>query len=293
MRMIQPLVSLFTSAVLSVMAVPSAGFAQSSQQDTTPSINVPSLLTEAGYKYVEVRKGLWKVSDTSYRGENLRHLIVFLEPNPANKSLRISLRLGFLRDAAEVTGLKEKLNDFRKRFKPTEFVLSEPVVFVVTEPPVDQLDKNSLGKAIKGLADVADQAFSELSNFLELDLEASGAGYGAGAPGPGGLSPSVLKPPDSPGSAAREVDSKPVIVSRVNPSYTEAARNNQIQGTVTLKALVDETGTVKRIIVVRGLPDGLNEKAIEAGYKTKFKPAMKDGKGVPYWILLQMTFTLR
>ena len=92
MRMIKPLVSLFISAVLSAMAVPSAGFAQSSQQDTTPSINVPSLLTAAGYKYVEVRKGLWKVSDTSYRGENLRHLIVFLEPNPANKSLRISLR---------------------------------------------------------------------------------------------------------------------------------------------------------------------------------------------------------
>lgn len=290
MRMTKPLASLL--ALFSGMAISLAGFAQSNQQDSTPAIDVPSLLTEAGYKYIEVRKGLWKVLDTSYRGEHLRHLIVFLEPNPANKSLRISLRLGFLREAIDTAGFKEKLKDLSTRLKPTEFVLSEPVVFVVTEPPADKLDKGTLGKAINALAEVSDRAFPELSKFLELDLEASGGGYGAGAPGPGGLSPSVLKPPDSPTSAAREVDSKPVIVSRVRPYYTTEARNNKIQGTVTLRVLVDETGTVKKATVVRGLPDGLNEKAVEAAYKTTFRPAMKDGKPVPYSVLLQMTFTL-
>ena len=291
MRIIKPVVTLL--ALLSGMTISVAGFAQSTQQSLTTPLDVPSLLTEAGYKYVEVRKGLWKVSDTSYRGEHLRHLIVFLDTNPANKSLRISLRLGFLREAVDPTALKEKLKELSSRLKPTEFVLSEPVVFVVTEPPVDKLDKETIGKAIKGLADVSDQTFPELSNFLELDLEASGAGYGAGAPGPGALSPSVLKPPDSPASTAREVDSKPVIVSRVNPSYTIEARNHQTQGTVTLRVWIDETGTVKRVTVVRGLPDGLNEKAVEAAYQTKFKPAMKDGKPVAYSVLLQMTFTLR
>ena len=289
MRMIKPLVSLL--AMLSGMAISLACFAQSNQPDSTPAINVPALLTDAGYKYEEVRKGLWKVSDTTYRGENLRHLIVFLEPNPANQSLRISFRLGFLREAVETMALKEKLKDLSTRLKPTEFVLSEPVVFVVTELPADKLNKDTLGKAIKGLAEVSDRVFPELAKFLELDLEASGAGYGAGAPGPGGLSPSVLKPPDPP-SAARDVDSKPVMLNHVAPGYTNEARNDKIQGRVTLRVLVDETGTVKKVIVVRGLPDGLNEKAVEAGYKAKFKPAMKDGKPVPYSMLLQVNFTL-
>ena len=291
MRMIKPLVSLL--AMLSGMAISLACFAQSNQPDSTPAINVPALLTDAGYKYEEVRKGLWKVSDTTYRGENLRHLIVFLEPNPANQSLRISFRLGFLREAVETMALKEKLKDLSTRLKPTEFVLSEPVVFVVTELPADKLNKDTLGKAIKGLAEVSDRVFPELAKFLELDLEASGAGYGAGAPGPGGLSPSVLKPPDSPGSAVRDVDSKPVMLNHVTPRYTEEARNNNIQGTVTLRVLVDATGAVKRVNIIRGLPDGLNEKAVEAAYQVKFKPAMKDGKPVPYSMLLQMTFNLR
>jgi protein TonB len=57
--------------------------------------------------------------------------------------------------------------------------------------------------------------------------------------------------------------------------------------------LVDETGAVKNIRVIRGLPDGLTDRAIEAGYKMKFKPAMKDGKPVAIWIVAEVTFLLR
>jgi len=45
--------------------------------------------------------------------------------------------------------------------------------------------------------------------------------------------------------------------------------------------------------VVRGLPDGLTEQAIAAARQAKFKPAMKDGKPVPYWMVIQMDFNIR
>ena len=294
MRTIRSFVSLCGFVLLLATATSPLGLAQSNRQESAPVIDVTALLTEAGYKYVEVRNGLWKVPDIPYRGKNLRKLIIFLEPNAYNKTLRVSIRLGFLKDEAETTALKAKLDDLRKQFKPTEFQLSGIVLFVYVEPPADKLDKTSLVKTIKELADVSDQAFSELEKFIELDLESSGAGVGAGAAGPGAISPSVLKPPDRPEPyAAKEVDSKPVILNHVQPRYTKEARDNQVQGTVTLRVLVDETGQVTQTRVVRSLPFGLTQQAIEAAHEVKFKPAMKDDKPVPFWVTLQMTFTLR
>jgi TonB family protein len=94
-------------------------------------------------------------------------------------------------------------------------------------------------------------------------------------------------------SAASRVDTKPVRLSSPHPGYTEAARKNHIQGTVTLRMLVGADGAVEAVRVIRGLPDGLTERAIEAARQAKFKPATKDGKPVPYWIILLMEFNIR
>lgn len=98
---------------------------------------------------------------------------------------------------------------------------------------------------------------------------------------------------DTDTSAASAVDEKPVRLSAPTPRYTEAARANQTQGSVTLRVLVGADGDVKQVKIVRGLPDGLTEQAIEAARQAKFKPAMKDGKPVPYWVVLQMEFNIR
>jgi len=44
--------------------------------------------------------------------------------------------------------------------------------------------------------------------------------------------------------------------------------------------------------VVRGLADGLNESAIEAARKIKFRPAMKDGRAVAMRSLVEYNFSL-
>jgi len=56
---------------------------------------------------------------------------------------------------------------------------------------------------------------------------------------------------------------------------------------------VGADGSVKQVRVVSGLPYGLNDRAIEAARETKFKPAMKDGQPVPFWVGLQMEFNIR
>lgn len=98
---------------------------------------------------------------------------------------------------------------------------------------------------------------------------------------------------DTGSTVARTVDTKPVRLSSPPPRYTEAARANGTQGSVLLSVLVAEDGNVKDVRVVRGLPDGLTEQAIDAARHAKFKPATKDGKAVAYWIGLEMNFNIR
>ena len=85
---------------------------------------------------------------------------------------------------------------------------------------------------------------------------------------------------------------KPRILSKPEPQYTEEARENQITGTVVLSAVLGETGQVTDIQVVKGLPHGLSERAIEAAKLIKFVPAESNGKKVPFKILLEYNFNL-
>ena len=94
-------------------------------------------------------------------------------------------------------------------------------------------------------------------------------------------------------SVATRVDTKPVRLSSPAPRYTEAARANGTQGSVVMSVLVGDDGTVKSVRVVRGLPDGLTEQAVAVARETKFKPAMKDGKPVPLWVGLEISFVIR
>ena len=51
-------------------------------------------------------------------------------------------------------------------------------------------------------------------------------------------------------------------------------------------------GTIENIRVVRGLPDGLTEKAIEAAKRIRFQPAVKNGSPVSVRGNLEFTFNL-
>jgi TonB family protein len=84
----------------------------------------------------------------------------------------------------------------------------------------------------------------------------------------------------------------PTITYREKPKYTETAMNNGVEGTVVLLVVFQMNGSITDIKVIRGLPDGLTEKAIEAAKKIRFTPAMKDGAPVSVRGALEFTFNL-
>lgn len=75
-------------------------------------------------------------------------------------------------------------------------------------------------------------------------------------------------------------DTQPEVASEFKPPYPEEAKKNEIEGTVVLKVTIDENGVVTDVKVLKGLGFGLDEAALAAMRKFKFKPATKGGEMV-------------
>ena len=75
--------------------------------------------------------------------------------------------------------------------------------------------------------------------------------------------------------------------------YPEIAREAGIEGTVLVQCFIDKKGNVIKTVVVKGLKGtGLNEAAMDALEKTKFKPAIQRDKPVGVWLAIPVTFKL-
>jgi len=88
------------------------------------------------------------------------------------------------------------------------------------------------------------------------------------------------------------VTTRPQILARPIPGYTEEARRAQVEGAVKLSVVLNANGTVSEITVARALGYGLDQKAIEAARELRFVPAQKDGRTVSVRIFLEFKFTL-
>lgn len=86
--------------------------------------------------------------------------------------------------------------------------------------------------------------------------------------------------------------SRPVPIFKVEPEYSEEARAVGFQGRVLLSTVIDAEGTPTQIKVVRPLGMGLDEKAVEALAKWRFRPATKEGKAVAVISNVEMNFRL-
>jgi len=110
--------------------------------------------------------------------------------------------------------------------------------------------------------------------------------------------PAAVDAPDVPSPQEPGVNqirgdvSPPVPVYRPDPEYTEAARKAKYQGTVILAIVVDENGNPGDIRVVKPLGLGLDQKAVEAVEKWRFRPGMKDGHPVKVMARIEVNFRL-
>jgi protein TonB len=87
--------------------------------------------------------------------------------------------------------------------------------------------------------------------------------------------------------------SAPVPLNAVEAEFSDEARRAKYQGVCLISLIVDAQGNPQNPRVVRALGMGLDEKALEAVRKYKFKPAYKQGQGpVPVMITVEVNFRL-
>ncbi len=86
--------------------------------------------------------------------------------------------------------------------------------------------------------------------------------------------------------------SAPTLINKVEPEYSEEARKAKYSGTVLLSIVVDATGVPRDIHIIRPLGLGLDEKAIEAVSKWRFRAGMKGGRPVATQAQVEVNFRL-
>lgn len=82
------------------------------------------------------------------------------------------------------------------------------------------------------------------------------------------------------------------ILSKPVPIYTEEARAKRIEGEVLLEVVLEASGRLRVLRVVRGLGHGLDDAAVHAAEQIRFKPAMKDGQPSDSTAVLHIIFQL-
>ncbi len=121
----------------------------------------------------------------------------------------------------------------------------------------------------------------------------NGQGGGIGSGNGGGLGPGAGG--GSGGGPVFRVGggvSSPVVVVKIDPEYSEEARKVKLSGSVLLAIVVDTEGRARDIHVAKSLGMGLDEKAIEAVEKWRFKPGMRNGQAVNVRATIEVNFRL-
>ena len=101
-------------------------------------------------------------------------------------------------------------------------------------------------------------------------------------------------PPSGPKVVFIPYDDPPVAMSPIKPRYPEIAQEAGIEGVVVVQAFIDEKGRVKETLILKGVPNtGLDEAAMEAIRKTRFRPAKQRERAVGVWISIPVNFRLK
>ena len=98
-----------------------------------------------------------------------------------------------------------------------------------------------------------------------------------------------LPPPDE----FIPVEIQPEMIYQHKPEYPRLAKTAGLTGTVWVKALVDKEGNVRQAQVGKSSgTQSLDEVAVTAAYKNKFKPAIQNGRPVAIWVTYRVDFKL-
>jgi TonB family protein len=98
--------------------------------------------------------------------------------------------------------------------------------------------------------------------------------------------PKIAQADSGPATTPVEITYKP------NPVYTQEARDLKLEGEVLLEVNFSANGSLHVNRVVRGLGHGLDEAAVAAANKIRFKPALRFGTPVDATAVVHVSFQL-
>ena len=82
------------------------------------------------------------------------------------------------------------------------------------------------------------------------------------------------------------------LVHRVDPVYPQSAKDQQIQGTVLLHAVIAHDGTIQTLEYVSGPPE-LRESAMNAIKQWRYKPTLLNGQPVEVDTTISVVYTIQ
>ena len=92
---------------------------------------------------------------------------------------------------------------------------------------------------------------------------------------------------------AKEKVTPPVLLEKTDPKYPADAKDEKIQGTVKIQAVIDETGKVSEASATESPDPRLSQAAVDAVKQWKFKPAEAAGKPVKAKSTITVNFRLK
>jgi len=126
----------------------------------------------------------------------------------------------------------------------------------------------------------------------------SDPGLPPGIGDPYGVVPSVPQPPPPPDPPRQTgpvrvalLPEPPRKIADARPIYPDIARTNRVEGTVVLEAVLDPTGRVTQLRVVRSIPL-LDQAALDAVKQWRYTPSTYGGKPVSVLMTVTIRFTL-
>jgi protein TonB len=170
---------------------------------------------------------------------------------------------------------------FRDKAQGVAFVNSAAVDIVPPDPRQPALAPEKV-RPLKNLTVVDLSAEPPPEEEPASDSEAAGT-------------PPVPAPPHAPPAApeaAPGLIEPATVATRVEPAYPDLPRRSGVEGTVELEVSIDASGRVSDVEVLRGLPMGLSEAAVEAVRKWTWKPARSPAGPVASRRTVRIRFTL-
>lgn len=135
--------------------------------------------------------------------------------------------------------------------------------------------------------------------FTPIDAVDTGLppGFGAGEPGGTAMAPPPAPPAPEPARPqpqavrAAQLPELPRKIVDAHPAYPEVARQARVEGTVILEAVIDTSGRVTQLRVLRSVPL-LDQAALEAVRQWRYTPSSYGGRPVSVLMTITVRFTL-